>query len=294
VRRGVDRANTFIGDYLGLDGFEQQVMKRLIPFYPWTKAMTMLAFRIPFIAPVKTFLWHRYAQVMMQMVDDPEMPEWTRGMVPLFGTKEGNTVWIRTTSLSPFAGLHATEAWGVPVPNIANIVERNPLVALIYRGFGGKTVWDAGTLPYGEQMVNLTNGEVVEFTQGGKIRKVIPQDPLVSSVAHMFPITQFAENLLTPYWTNKHNWIGFPEPILNADGTYRYPRELQDRISKLAGINVMTRKKEDIIRGEKIRVVQAIKSLEKAYFKADPAEREFIREALQDYSRGAYRKFENR
>lgn len=294
VRRGVDRANTFIGDYLALDGFEQQVMKRLIPFYSWTKAMTMLAFRIPFIAPTKTFLWHRYAQVMMQQVDDPEMPEWTRGLVPLFGTKDGNTVWIKTDSLSPFAGLRSSEAFGVPIPGMFNIVERNPLISLIYRGAGGKTVWDAGTLPYGEQLVNLTNGEVVEFTQGGKLKKVVPQDPLVSSVVHMFPIAQFAENLLTPYWTNKHNWLGFPEPILNADGTWKYPRELTDMLSGLAGVKLMSRKPEDMIRGEKIRVTQAIRSLEKSYAKASPEEREFIKQALQDYSGGSYRKFESR
>lgn len=293
VRGAVERANAFIGDYLGLDGFEQGVVKRLIPFYPWAKAMTMLAFRIPFLSPVKSMLWHRMSEFMSQMAEDPEMPEWMRGRVPVFAMKDGRQVWVNVSSYSPFGSLRQSSVGNIPIPQMLNIVERNPFIALGFKLFGGKTEWDTGSIPYGEPMVNMHDGSVVEFTNDGKLKKTISQTPLIQGVAHMFPTVQLAEQILTPYWTNKYDWVGLPQPIHNPDGSYRYPKELWDRLSAGLGVSVMTRSEEDIKRSNRRKVYKAITELKNMFNRStDREEREMLREIMRDYvTENKYRQF---
>ena len=291
VRHGVDRSNAFTGDYNGLDGFEQSVMRRLIPFYPWTKAMSMLTFRLPFLSPVKSFLWHRYSKAMMSMVGDPELPEYMKGRVPVFSRANGDTVWVNLNSYSPFAGLRRTSAANIPIPNIMS-PEQNPFISLGVHFMGGKTIFDRSSIPYGEQMVHIGNGDVYEFTQGGKLRKVIPQTPLISGIVHMFPITQFLQDAVLPYQVSKYNVYGWPEPALNTDGSYKYPREYWQRLASAAGINVQSRSRENIIAMEKVRVRQALIAMRASYRKANPEEREAILQAMRDYANGEYRRFE--
>lgn len=292
VQRGIDRSNAFFGDYLGLDGFERRFLSRLIPFYPWTKAMGMLAFRLPFLAPGATFAWNRYAAVMADMVNDERLPDWTQGYLPVFVTKDGNTVWMKLTSYSPFEGLRSSKIGEVPIPSGMAFWERNPLISLGIRLVGGKTIFDKSSLPYGEQMVNMHDGSVVEFGQDGKLRKTIPQTPLVSGIAHMFPLTQLAENLLTPFWANKYDSVGLPKPVYNSDGSYRHPKELQDRISRLVGVNLMTRKPQDLINSERRKAAEAVEQYKRQLKRADPEERQQIVDALRDYARGTgYRKY---
>lgn len=294
ARAAVERANAFIGDYLGLDGFEQNVLRRIIPFYPWTKAMTMLAFRVPYLAPVKSMLWHRMSQFIMKQTEDPEMPQYTRGRVPIFALKDGRQVWVNIASYSPFGGLSQSKFADIPIPQMFNIVERNPMIALGFRYMGGKTIWDATSVPYGEPMVNMHDGTVVEFTKDGMLKKVIPQTPLVQGAVHFFPTVQLAEQVLWPYWTNKYNWAGVPEPIYNPDGvTWKYPKEMLDMFSAAVGVNVMTRSAEDLKRGERRKVFKAITELKTMHDRSsDREEREMLKDVMRDYiSENKYRKF---
>jgi len=291
ARDAVDRANAFIGDYLGLDGFEQGVMKRIIPFYPWTKAMTMLAFRLPFLAPVKGLLWHRFAELMTDLSNDPNMPNELRGYAPVAALEDGKTAWVKATSFSPFESLRTSKVGDIPVPAMFNIAERNPVLSLAFNLVGGRTVFNVGTIPYGTQAVMLNDGAVARITPDGMFKEEIPQTPLVSGVAHMFPTVQWIKNILTPYWTNKYDWKGMPQPILNPDGSYKYPRELQDRIGSLLGIPIISRSKEDWKRSEAIKVRRAMQQLRNSYRRGDPEEKAMILEAMKDYQSGELRKF---
>lgn len=290
VRKAVAHANDFIGDYLGLDGFEQGVMRRVIPFYPFVKAMNMLAFKLPFIAPVKTFLWNRYAMAVWSMVGDPELPEWTNGHVPVFARQNGDMIWMRLSRYSPFEGLRQTKFADVPIPGGIAVQEQNPFINLAFRYAGGKTVFDKGSLPYGEPVVNISNGDIYEFQENGTLKKTFPQTPLVAGLMHFFPVAQFIEDAITPYVVNKYNWVGMPEPKLNSDGTYRYPREWWERVSSLLGVETMGRSKESLVQAEQSKVRQAVESYRAAYKRAVPEEKKLIEDVLQDYSRGQYRK----
>ena len=284
VRPAVERANAFVGDYLALDGFEQGVVRRIIPFYPWVRAMSMLAFRIPFLAPIKTFAWNRFSDALATITHDPDLPEDFKGKVPTFILKDGRTIWGKLTAYSPFEGLRTSRVGDVPVPAMFNVVERNPWLALGFRTFGGKTIYDVSGVPYGEPVVSLGDGTVVRVKPDGKIEREITPSPIVSSIMHTFPSVQLIQSILTPYWTNKYNWAGFPEPILKADGTYRYPRELWDRLGAAVGLNLQTRSREDIIRSRKLKALKNVNEMRGQLKRTtDPEEREFIINAMRDY-----------
>lgn len=283
VRPAVERANAFVGDYLALDGFEQGVLRRLIPFYPWAKAMSMLAFRMPFLSPVKTFAWNRFSDALATMTQDPDLPDEYRGRVPVAVTKDGKTVWVKLTSYSPFESLKTSRVADIPVPGMFNVGERNPWLALGYRFLGGKTIYDATSVPYGEQMVSIGDGTVLRVRPDGKVDREIPQAPLVSGIMHTFPSVQLVESVLSPYWTNKYNWAGLPEPVLNADGSYKYPRELWDRLSAAVGVNVQTRSKSDIVRSRRAKAIRNVREMQSQYRRTtDPEEREMILNAMRD------------
>lgn len=291
VREGVDRANAVLPSYLNLNGFEQKVMGRIIPFFPFVKTMNMLAFRIPFMAPVKSFMWNRFSDFLMSQVNDPRLPEDFRGRVPLAVLEDGRTVWFNINTYNPVNQLKTDMSAGIPKPGMLDLL-RNPAIALGYKFMGGKTVFDAGTIPYGTEAVLAGDGTRVRFKDNGTLEKEMNPTPLVSGLMHLFPSVQLAQTVLTGYWTNKYDWAGMPEPILKPDGSYKYPKELLDRLGNLAGMNIQTRSKEEVIKQERIKAQQTIREYMKTYKKADPEERELIREALQDYQRGLYRHFE--
>lgn len=294
ARHAVDRANAFVGEYLGLSAFEQNVMRRVIPFYPWSKAMTMLAFRLPFLSPVKTFLWNRYSMLMWDQLGDKELEAkapWTKGYVPVFARENGDTVWLPLTSYSPFAGLKTGKVAEIPVPGMFAFHESSPAFSLAIKFFTGRAnEFDKGSVPYGEPLVNIANGDVWKFRADGMLERDIPQTPFISGLVHMFPLTQFVQDVITPYTVDKYDNVGFPQPKLKPDGTYMYPREWWQRLAAMGGVKLVSRSRESFIRSGNIKIRQAVKGLRKLYMRSNPEERETIREMMQDYARGEYRR----
>lgn len=283
AQEGINRANAFLGDYLGLGPIEQGIFRRVVPFYVWGKAMTMLAFRLPFIAPGATFAWHKYAAAMATMHNDDDLPDWMSGYIPVFAKQDGGQVWAKMTSMSPFGGLRRSSMADVPIPAVADFVSQNPFISLVYKFKGGKDEWDSGSIPYGEPMVKMTTGDVYEFKDDGTLEKTIPQVPLIKGIVNMWPVVQMVDQLISPYDVRKG-------PELNSDGTYRYPREWWESLASMAGPRLMQGKREDFVRSEKRRIQKSIEGLRYAYKHASPERQEFIRNALREYTEGRFRK----
>ena len=288
ARYGIDRANAFLGEYQALGPIERGVFRRLIPFYPWVKAMSKLAFTFPFLSPGKAFFWHRYAGAMAEMMGDPELPDWMAGYAPVFMRQNGDTVWARLTSLSPFGSLRTEHVGGVPIPGILAFWQANPWISAGFKLIGGKDTWNAGSVPYGEPLVAVNDGEVYKFNERGKLERIIAQPPLISTLAHMFPPVQMLEQLISNFDVRKG------KPALNADGSVRYPIELWQRLADVGGLKLMQRNREDAIRSEKFKVRAAMRELKGAYKKAGPEDREYIKGVFEDYVRGEYRRIEAR
>ncbi len=285
AEQAMDRANTFLGEYLGLGPIERGVFRRLVPFYPWMKAMSKLAFTFPFIAPGKAFFWHRYAAAMTEMMGDPELPDWLAAYTPAFVRANGDTVWARFTALSPFGSLRTEKIGDIPIPSILAFWRSNPWISTGYKLIGGKDQWNAGSVPYGEDLVAVNDGEVYRFNEQGKLEKVIAQPPAIRTLAHSFPVVQMIDQLISNYDVRKG------KPVLNPDGTVKYPVELHQRLAQAAGVKLLQRSREQVMATERSQAKHALDELRSQYKRADPERRKYIEGIFEDYSRGDYRKF---
>lgn len=283
-------ANAFVGNYNAMDPLEQSVFRRIVPFHTWSKAMTLLAFRLPFLRPGTAFMWDKLAAAMGSMAGDDELPEWLAGYFPVFARQNGDTVWARLTGFNPASGVKTSSIGDVAVPNLFAFWEANPFIATGYKLVGGKTVFDRGTIPYGEPLVSLGNGDVYEFSEDGKLRETIPQAPLISTLAHMFPSTQLVEQLIQPYAVAEGNIpIVWPKPVLNPDGSIKYPREMWEMLIS-PFIRTSVKNPEAAKEQERRKVRQAVLTLRSLYQRSDPETKKLIEERLTEYANGRYRR----
>ena len=285
ARQATDRANTFLGDYLGLGPIERAVFRRVVPFYAFTKAMTKLAFTYPFIAPKTSFFWHRYSQALADMSTDPDMPDWMAGYFPVGGDEKGDTYWIRLSQLGPFGGVKTGRAGDMPIPSILQFWQQNPLIRLGYRTIGGRDefYW-AGRPKAGDTWVQAGEGKITRFRPDGTLETVVPQMSLIEGLETMFPVVQTMNQLIQDYDVMKGN-------AQKPDGSPKFPVTGTDKVLRTMGVSTKTGEPSDFRRGEKYGVRKTIEDLKKAYPRMDPQQREEAREYMRDFSRGHYRKF---
>jgi len=282
VRPSIDRSSAFVGNYLGLGPWERKIFRRIVPFYTWVKAMSLLAFRYPFLAPKTAFFWHRYAAVMMDLVGDDELPESMKGYAPVFVREDGSTVWVRMASLSPFGSVGVSRIGDFPVPSALNVFQGNPWLSLALKLEGGKTEWEVGVIPYGgaeDTWVQTGTGDAWKYLGDGRIRKIIPQAPLISSLAHAFPTTRILEEALIPYQAEAGSW----QPIRNPDGSIKYPKDYWRFLSAF-GLSTRVAKRGELIRREKLETRKYLQSLKTLYRRSDPEERKYILGIFRDYA----------
>jgi cell division protein FtsB len=280
-----DRANAFLGDYMGLGPIERAIFRRVVPFYSFTKAMTKLAFTYPFIAPKTSFFWHRYSQALADMSTDPDMPDWMAGYFPVGGSEKGETYWIRLSQLGPFGGVKTGRAGDMPVPGIVQFWQQNPILKLGYRAIGGRDefYW-AGKPKAGDTWVQAGEGKITRFRPDGTLETVVPQMSPIEGLETMFPVVQVMNQLIQSYDVGKGN-------AQKPDGSPKHPVTTTDKVLRTIGISTKTGSPEDFRRGEKYGVRKTIEELKKAYPRMDPEQREAAREYVRDFSRGYYRKF---
>lgn len=227
--KAIDTANRFYGSYNSLLPFERQVLRRIIPFYTFTKAMTKLAFQFPFLYPKRTFVITNLTRAWNDLMHDENafMPSWSKNYIPIAGTEEGGVVMMRVGSFTPMANVRMTGFAGHEMPSIMDIATQHPFIRVMFEMKGGIPDWTKRPLSPGDRAVRLDNGEVVEFSGKG-FKTVIAQPSVWKSIFGMFPQSQLIHSLMSQYAQTDRGWLFNPDPIRTPYGKARYPKELSD------------------------------------------------------------------
>jgi hypothetical protein len=91
--------NNWFFDYFKLHPIERKVVRKIIPFWNWTKNINALAAKMPFAHPGKTMLLTHIGEVAYDVTDQEELPPWLRGSVRSQAAKGQR---VRGGGLNPF------------------------------------------------------------------------------------------------------------------------------------------------------------------------------------------------
>lgn len=259
TERGVSAANSITGSFFRLHPIESQYLRRLIPFYTYTKMISNLAFRLPYLFPKQTFMWHQFAKMAHEAVHDERTPEWVRDYAPVGVLKDGSWLAVRVASLNPFNSVRLGSVAGLGIPNILDIVAQHPLINLTYEQVGGTPRWNKKPVSPGEGAVRMDSGEVYEVTAQGGLRRVLATPSFLKSLFYMFPQTQLIEQLVEPYVQTDRGWLFRPQAITGPDGEPMFPYELWQTLPRLLGvprlqsINPEEEKNKEFVRSQLVR-----------------------------------------
>lgn len=272
--------NRLAGDMMRMHPVERVYLRRSVPFYTYTKAMTLFVAKLPFVHPGKVFLWNRWAHLVADMRQDDDFPEWLKDYVPVGHTQDGSTVYIRLSTMLPWGGIRTAEIGQVPVPSLLDVASQNPAVKVLFELRGGPT-WTKRPWSTTETMTRLDNGEVYEW-RDGRARKTIAQPSLWRSLWYLLPHAQLVEEVLFPYVMTDRGWVGHPEAIMDPSGRVMYPRGLLESVASIVSPRMVVRQEEDLRRQERARTMSFVRSYIKDLKRAAPEKREAMREVLDD------------
>jgi len=290
--RAIEVGNRFFGSHYSLLPFERQVIKRIIPFYTFTKAMTSLAFRFPFLYPKRSFMTLHLARAWNDIMADENafMPSWTRNYVPVAGMEDGSVVMIRAGSLGPMSNVRMNRMGDKPLPGIYDVASQNPVIRLMFEMKGGIPEWSAKPLSPDDHSVRLDNGEVVKWTGTG-FQKVIAQPSVFKSIAYLFPQAQLIDQLMNQYAQTDRGWLFNPAPIKSPAGKIRYPKELQDTVMSFL-VPTTTIKPAELERRERVAVALVAKEYQREIRSASPERRATLIESLKEWANSRKRAIE--
>lgn len=279
----VELTNRAAGSYTNLHPIERDWFRRAVPFYAFTKAMTLLAFRLPYLRPKTTFMWHHMDQMLVDLMNDDRNPPWVRAYTPLAITEDGGIIGMRLMSANPFNSVRASEVGGLKVPRITNVFQQNPLVKFAYELHGGTPQWSGKPLSPGEGAVRIDNGEVWQYTGNG-FRKTIATPSIMKSLWYLFPQAQLVDELWLRSAQTDRGWIGHPEPIRDRTGKVMFPKELMTILGSafipIQKIDLKAEQQKDLQRRMRI-----IRSVQEEARRAPPERRKEMLQILAEWAK---------
>lgn len=282
--KAIDTANRFYGSYTSLLPFERQVLRRVVPFYTFTKAMTKLAFQFPFLYPKRTFIITHLAKAWNDVMHDENafMPSWSKNYIPVGATEDGGVIMVRVGSFTPLANVRMTGFGGHEIPSIADLAGQHPFIRVAFEMKGGIPDWTKRPLSPGDRAVRLDNGEVVEFSGDG-FKTVIAQPSVWKSLFGMFPQSQLIHSVLSKYAQTDRGWLFNPDPIQTPYGKPRYPKELSDIVLSYTLAPTTRVRPEELERRERVYAGLVAREFQREIKTASPERRNDLIQALRSW-----------
>lgn len=281
--RAIAVGNMFYGSTNNLLPFERTVIKRIIPFYTFTKAMTALAFKFPFIYPKRSFMMLHLARAWNDIMQDENafMPSWSKNYIPVAGMEDGSVVMIRAGSLGPMSNVRFNSLGEQGIPGVWDVAQQNPVIRLLFEMKGGIPEWSAKPLSPGDHSVRLDNGEVIKWTGTG-FQKIIAQPNPIKSLLYLFPQAQLIDSVLHPYAQTDRGWLFNPEPLVDPAGKKLYPKALHDIVTSMI-VPTTTVHTDELVRREQVSLALLVREYQREIRTASPDRRGTLLESLKEY-----------
>src|SRR3990167_3199722 len=277
--RAIDITGKFFASYSRLHPWEKKVIRQFIPFYTFTKAMTQLAFRLPFMMPKKQFVYLNLWRMWNDIIDhDEPNNSFFRSVVPVMALPDGDIVFVKVNNINPFGSVRTIGVAGVEVPSAFDIFGNHPIFRLTMGARGQAT---PRPLRPGEMGTRLDNGEVWTYT-GRDFKRTLLQPSWAKSLWSLFPQGQLLDTLL-PGAQEEGGFLLNPRTIRGPDGQPLYPigwpERLISAIVPAARINPSKMMQRDLAKLQQIK-----RSYMKELRRSSPEKRQVIMTILREMS----------
>lgn len=281
--RFIQVANSFYGSYARLSPFERTILRQFVPFYTFNKAMTKLAFKLPFMFPRRAFIymniWRAWEDIME---DETPNSSWVRDYAIIGAEEDGNPIAVRVGSLNPFNSLRTTPVGPLEAPSIFDIFGQNPVIKITLDTLRGKMT--PKPLTPGSKQVRLANGEVWEWTGRG-FKRVMPVAPYLKYLYSLFPQSQILDAMVVSAVQTDRGWLMQPDPILGSRGAQKgkpaYPIGTREKLVTWA-IPATKLNLEELKKREKGKWRRIISEYRDEYNRSGPVKRENIKRILME------------
>jgi len=224
--KAIKQVNEFLFDYTAMTNFERAWMRRVFPFWNWTKNITRLTATFPIKHPTRTAVMGRLTDVLGEASRDGDLPPFMVGQIATGLTdEEGQQLMLSTRGLNPFGDV------GSPLEDGGKGILRglNPVIKVgIERGTGTNTFTSRDfTSP------------VPKFDEQG--REIRPVPSLSRQLLSNSPQFKLAEDIAKPF-----SRFDTGEPLLDKFGKPLFKRSPALTILKQFGINLSPDSQERI------------------------------------------------
>ena len=227
--KAISVGNQFFGSYQRLNPFERKILREVIPFYTFTKAMTTLAFRFPFMFPKRTFFGLGLLRAIEDIVEDNEFHStWMKDFTIVGADADGNPIAIRHGAWNPMNSVRVNQVGEAPIPSMWDVLAQHPAIRLVMNAYGKLTPKPVSP---GERMVRLDNGEVWEFKNKG-IKRTVARPPFWRDVWKMFPQSFIIDSVFLNAVQTDRGWLLNPDPI-QRNGKPLYPLGWEERLASV-------------------------------------------------------------
>jgi hypothetical protein len=283
----VSRMEGFFGNYGRLHPIEREYIRRVIPFWTFSKTIFQLAYQLPFLRTKQSFLWHQFAKMMVDSVGDDRLPNRYRNYLPIGGDEEGNIVFLNLKNINPFESATKFSSVG-GVKGIPQFLDprNNPMVKVGVESIGGYDLFAEKPMVGPTQFVSL-NGTVWELDPDtNTLEAIIPQKPIIDSLFQQIPHMRIlGEVLEASGFTRVGAALQTKAPPINPDGTLTYDRSYMHAISRAAGFPVSVQDPERVKAQHQLLKKGMARRFRSAAGRVDPETRLQLESILRDLER---------